>query len=142
MKIRINVRAEKQAELAKAYQAAKIVEEQLERLNLELATNAEKGRQLLRQERLSVDSLLAFRRHEEYLLAQRNHAEGQLEQIKQEIERRRIALMEADREVKVLEKLRDKAKLRHDQAESLADMKQMDEVAGRTSKNRNDNHLH
>ena len=134
LKIRENIRSEKQAELAKAYQAAKIVEEQLERVNSEIAANADKGRQLLKQERLSVDSLLAFRRHEAYLLTQRNHAEGQLEQIKQEIERRRIALMEADREVKVLEKLREKAKLRHDHAEALADMKQMDEVAGRTNK--------
>jgi len=131
LKIRENVRAEKQAELSKAYEAARIVEAELERVQAELVRNGELGRQGAQKGRISVDYLLALRRHEAFLLAQQNQAQEQLQQIQQEIERRRIALTEADREVKVLEKLREKMKDRHLQEEALAELKQMDEIASR-----------
>ena len=131
LKIRENVRAEKQAELAKAYEAARIVEAELQRVQAELVRNGELGRQATQKGRISVDYLLSLRRHEAFLLAQQNQAQEQLEQIQQEIERRRIALMEADREVKVLEKLKEKMKTKHLQEEALAELKQMDEIAGR-----------
>ena len=131
LKIRENVRAERQAELNKAYEAARIVEAELERVQKELVRNNELGREAIQQGQISVDYLLALRRHEALLLAQQNQAQEHLEQVRQEIERRRIALMEADREVKILEKLREKMKTRHLQEESLAELKQMDEIAGR-----------
>ena len=135
LKIRENVRAEKQAELGKAYEAARIVEEELQRLQSELVRCGELGREAIQKGRISVDYLLSLRRHESFLLDQQTQAQGQLEQIREEIERRRIALMEADREVKVLEKLQEKQKTKHLQEQSLAELKQMDEIAGRTGRN-------
>ena len=135
LKIRENVRAEKQAELNKAYEAARIVEDELERVRSEYAHSLEQGFRAAQQEQIDVNYLLNLRRHQAYLITQQEHATKQLEEIRQEIERRRIALMEADREVKVLEKLREKMKAKHLQEEALADQKQMDEIAGRAKTN-------
>ncbi|MCL2304839.1 MAG: flagellar export protein FliJ [Planctomycetaceae bacterium] len=134
LKIRENVRAERQTELSKAYEAARIVEEELQRVQSELVRNNELGREAIQKGQISVDYLLSLRRHEAFLLTQQSQAQEQLEQIRQEIERRRVALMEADREVKVLEKLREKMKFKHLQEEALAELKQMDEIAGRVRK--------
>ena len=95
----------------------------------------DRGLQAAQQERIDVNYLLNLRRHQLYLISQQELAIKQLEEIKQEIERRRIALMEADREVKVLEKLREKMKAKYLQEEALADQKQMDEIAGRAKTN-------
>ena len=135
LKIRENVRAEKQAELNQAHEAARLVEEELERVRGEYAHCMEQGLQAAQQEQIDVNYLLAMRRHQAYLITQQELAIKQLEEIRQEIERRRIALMEADREVKVLEKLREKMKAKYLQEEALADLKQMDEIAGRTKTN-------
>ena len=135
LKIREHVRAEKQAELNKAHEAARLVEEELERVRGEYAHSMEQGLQAAQQEEIDVNYLLGLRRHQFYLISQQELAIRQLEEIKQEIEHRRIALMEADRQVKVLEKLRDKMKAKYLQEEALADLKQMDEIAGRTKTN-------
>ncbi len=134
LKIRENVRAERQTELSKAYEAQRIVNEQLEKVKNDIADCLNEGRESILAGRVRIDHLLALRRHEAHLLAQQAHAEGQLVEIGKEIERRRIALMEADREVKVLEKLKEKMKERHHQEELKAELKQMDEIAGRQRK--------
>jgi len=134
LKIRENVRAEKQANLAKAYEAARIVEEKLGEIQSEIVHNGELGREAIQKGQINVNYLLALRRHEAFLLAQQSQIQNDLEQIRLEIERRRLALMEADREVKVLEKLREKMKAKHLREEALAELKQMDEIAGRTRK--------
>ena len=135
LKIREHVRSEKQAELNKAHEAARFVEEELERVRGEIAHSLEQGLQAAQQEQIDVNFLLNLRRHQAFLITQQEHATKQLEEIRQEIERRRIALMEADREVKVLEKLREKMKAKHHQEEALADLKQMDEIASRPKTN-------
>lgn len=131
LKIREGVRTEKQLELNKAYEAAQIVEDALQRVRTDIVRCTEEARNLIASGNVRVDYLLGMRRHEAFLLAQKSHAENQLKMIQEEIERRRIALMEADREVKVLEKLREKLKDRFLREQALAELKQMDEVAGR-----------
>jgi flagellar export protein FliJ len=46
-----------------------------------------------------------------------------------EIERRRVALLAANREVRVLEKLRERQLEQYNQAENRLDIKRLDEVA-------------
>jgi flagellar export protein FliJ len=48
-----------------------------------------------------------------------------------EMEKRRQALVAADREVRVLEKLRETWQARHKHEEQVMEMKDLDEVAGR-----------
>lgn len=132
LKIREGVRTEKQMELNKAYEAAQIVEDALQRVRSDIVRCTEEGRKCATTGgKIRVDYLIGLRRHEAFLLAQQTHAENQLKLIQEEIERRRIALMEADREVKVLEKLKEKLKDRFLREEALAELKRMDEVAGR-----------
>lgn len=131
LKIREGVRTEKQMELNKAYEAAQIVENALQQVRENILKCTEEARQLMTGGQVRVDFLIGLRRHEAFLLAQQSHAENQLKQIQEEIERRRIALMEADREVKVLEKLKEKLKNKFLKDQALAELKQMDEVAGR-----------
>ena len=50
-------------------------------------------------------------------------------QLNEEIERRRAALVEADREVRVLEKLRERKWSEHQTAELRHELRQLDEVA-------------
>lgn len=133
LKIRENIRAERQTELSKAYEAARIVEEKLEKIRSDLIACVEEGRQSILAGKISIDFLLSMRRHEAHLLTQQAEARNQLQQIQVEIERRRAAVIEADRDVKVLEKLREKLKERHIKEEALADLKQLDETAGQRS---------
>lgn len=130
LKIREHVREERQGEFIKAQEAERIILEQLDRVRGEITNCMEMGRSAIQSGRISVDYLLALRRQEAFLLTQQHHADGQLKLVREEIERRRLALMEADREVKVLEKLRDKMEERHQQEERQVELKQMDEVAG------------
>ena len=52
--------------------------------------------------------------------------------LEAEVERRRLALVEADRDVRVLEKLRERQRERHQAAAALEDVKALDEIALRT----------
>jgi flagellar protein FliJ len=55
---------------------------------------------------------------------------AQRKQLAVEIERRREALLAANREVRVLEKLRDHQMERYREEENRRDIKRLDEVAG------------
>ncbi len=50
-----------------------------------------------------------------------------------EIQRRQHAVLAADRDVKMLEKLREKQRETHRAQESLAESKELDEIAARQS---------
>jgi flagellar protein FliJ len=80
---------------------------------------------------LDVDQLLDSHRYEMVLAAQLKFIADQHAKLAVEIEKRRQALVAADREVRVLEKLRENLRERHRQEEQHVEMKQIDEVAGR-----------
>jgi flagellar export protein FliJ len=63
------------------------------------------------------------------LEAQRLQVVRQRETVQGEIERRRQVLAEANRELRVLENLRDKQAGQHRQQEERREMKRLDEVA-------------
>src|SRR4029079_8295948 len=76
-------------------------EEQL-RTNLQLARDM----QVMKAGKVDVDRLLEAQRYEGAVLVELQHVTNQRPRVAEEIERRREALVEADREVKVLEKLK------------------------------------
>ena len=59
-------------------------------------------------------------------------AEGE-QALSQEINHRRQAVVEADREVRVLEKLRERQQQQHRTEQARAESKQLDEIAARTT---------
>ncbi len=76
-----------------------------------------------------VDGLLVTHRYAGVLAAERRTLEGQLAQVRDECERRRLALVEADRQVQVLEKLRARQEAAHRKEQQRQETKELDELA-------------
>lgn len=130
-KLREAARDERRAELADAYQAEEVLLQQRYTLDSEIDQLRLNRRKAVEPGVVDVDNLLGKQRFELILLAQRAQLEQQRQQVAEEVARRRQLLIEADREVKVLDKLEEKQLDRHRQAEALTEIKQFDEIAGR-----------
>ncbi len=132
LRIRESTRDERRAELAQAYQAEEIVAGERDRISRELADLELESRLAASPGGIDVDRLLETRRYRLLLDAQRQHVAGQRDTVRAEVERRRQNLVEANREVRVLEELRKKQQGRHRKEEDRLETKQLDEVAGRS----------
>jgi len=145
-KIRENVRRERQAELAKALEAETVVRDKIESIVKDIAkvaddlrgaasgewrvaSDEENSQLTTRNSQLNVDVLIGLRRHEAWLLAQKHEAQEKLEQVLVEVERRRLAVVEADKEVKIMEKLHEKQKDKYDAEQSAKEIVAFDEIA-------------
>lgn len=129
LRLRESARDERRGELAQAYQADEIIEQQLRALHSELERIVCETREAASPGRIDADRLLAAQRHELVLRTQMRFVAQQRERLAAEIGRRRQALVEANREVRVLEKLRDRQLARHQADERRHDVKHLDEVA-------------
>jgi flagellar export protein FliJ len=116
-------------ELARALEAEAVVREKIADIVQDIAGTKAEGRKLASEGRINVDFLVGLRRHEAYLLAQKQEAEQKLEQVLTEVERRRLAVVEADKEVKILEKLHEKLKEKHDTEQNAKEIVTFDEIA-------------
>jgi flagellar FliJ protein len=131
LRLREVTRDERRSELAEAYQAAGVLAEQEGRLAEELRDNLQCIRDASHPGELDVDALLGRHRHQLLLAAQRQFLDRQRQQVEAEIELRRQRLLEADRDVKALEKLRERKRDRFKYEEHRKETKQLDEVAAR-----------
>ncbi len=129
MQLRLATRDERREELAKAYQADQLLVEQLARLRNELAELQVTARELTRPGTISVDRLINTHRYELLLGAQCGQITHQRNEVQKEIERRRQALIESDREVKVLERLRESQWEDFRADEEKLETRQLDETA-------------
>lgn len=78
---------------------------------------------------IQVERLLDASRFELLLNSQLSEVHKQQEQVDEELERRRQRLVEADRQVRTLEKLRERRLTEHEQAELRKQQILLDEVA-------------
>jgi flagellar protein FliJ len=124
-------RHEREMALAQARQAVRILDDQLAALTDEQAANQELARLALQKGSLEVDRLLDAHRYELLLAGQERHLKQQRQRIEHEAERRRLALVEADRQVKVLEKLRERQLQAFVHEEQRREINELDEVAQR-----------
>lgn len=108
LKLRNAARDERRKSLADALRAESIVSEQIGKLVEEIAELRSDAKAAASPGIIHVDRLLSFNRHELLLDANRKALIGQRQKILDEIEVRRLALVEADRDVKALEKLRER----------------------------------
>jgi flagellar protein FliJ len=132
LKIREGVRDERRAELATAYLAEQKLRERRDAAQAELDEHLSEQQQSLSQgAAVDVDRLLSTHRYQLVLRAEITVLDRQAEMLAAEIEKRRQALVAADREVRALEKLKDSQFERHRQGELLAEHKQFDEIASR-----------
>jgi len=133
IKIRDNVLKECQAELAKAYDARRILEEHLQEVERQLAEGTATARSLMQPgQTVNVDYLLGIRRQEMFLLANQEEINQQMQEIDAEIERRRDAVVAANKELKILEKLKEKRHEQYLDDEKREETKAMNEIAGRS----------
>lgn len=129
LKLRCAERDQRRQQLAEALEAQQILQQR----EKELSDETQQVRSRLRQQsepgEVQVDGLLSAHRYELVLRAHLHQLTQHKAQVAAEIERRRQALVEADRAVRTLEKLEEKQRLAHRRQEEHAERKQLDETA-------------
>lgn len=129
LRLRELARDERRGQLAEAQRIESSIAERLQAAEKQLADLLGIRTRAVQPGPLDVDRLLAAQRFELSLRVQERDIQQQLASIRAEVDRRREALVEADREVRVLEKLRDTKQERHAAAEQRSETKMLDEVA-------------
>jgi len=115
-RVREMTREQRQIDLAQAVQAAEILARQVSDLQ-NRRTEVERELREAGQAALNVDYLMSLRRYQTDIGGQMAQLDEQREQVEQEIERRRLKLADASRQVQVMERLRDQqAKAEQQQA--------------------------
>lgn len=132
LKLRERARDERRSQLAEAHRAEEMLERQGAEIDGELAALRGAYGHAAAPGRLEVDRLIEAQRYELVLRARRQLIEKQGKLLAAEVERRRQALVEADRDVRILEKLHEKQRLRHQDQHARRQAREFDEVAART----------
>jgi flagellar protein FliJ len=133
LKLREATRDERRAQLAEAYRADEILQTRLAELDRIVADLKVRYLQAAGPGPIEVDRLLEAQRYELIVTVERKTVERQRTALAVEIEKRRENLVAADRDVRVLEKLRETQAERHRDDENRQEMKVLDEVAGRAA---------
>jgi len=129
LRLRELARDERRAQLAQACRAQELLDEQRRQLDEHLSGLHRCARLAAGPGAIDVDRLLEARRFEAVLLAQRQQVDQQREAIGREVDRRRQALVEANREVHVLDSLRARQHERYLAEEGRREIKILDEIA-------------
>ena len=129
LRLRLAERDERRSDLAKALAAAEILRGQRRSLAAEQQENLDALRKVAAPGGGNVDRLIHGHRYAAILKARSAQLTGQEIQVEKEIERRREVLVEADRQVKVLEKLQSRQQSEHLRLQDRIEAKQLDEVA-------------
>jgi flagellar export protein FliJ len=131
LRLRESARDQRRSALAEAYRALDILRQRQAAVRREMDELSSDYRRANAPGSLDVDRLIRRHRHELALRANVQELARQETLICEEIERRREALAAADRDVRVLEKLRANQAQRHALEESRRETKQLDEIATR-----------
>jgi len=133
LKLREATRDERRAQLAEAYAAEDKLRARRQVIETDLANLKQLRHERTATGRVNIDIFVSASRYEAVLRHELAAIAGHEATLAVEIERRRQALMVADHEVRMLEKLRDKQRELHRQGEALLEIKQLDEIAARQS---------
>ena len=131
LKLREQTRDERRRHLVEAQRAEDMLRQQMADLDAQLAAVRAEYGAAAAPGRVLVDRLVDAQRYEIVLHTQRQERARQEQLLAAEVERRRAALLEADREVRVLEKLREKQQERQREEDARQEVKRLDEVASR-----------
>lgn len=127
LQLREAARDERRNQLAEAFRLADTLESQRQEIieNLRQVTEMRAAR----SGSINVDRLLAASRYEAVLMLEQRNVERRQAALDEEIEKRREALVAADRDVRTLEQLRDTQRERHREEGERQAMKLLDEAA-------------
>jgi flagellar export protein FliJ len=129
-----SVRDERRGQLAEALRLEESLNERSQQLDQELADLLSQAQQAAKPGRVNVDRLINAQQYEVVLRGEQQTIARQRVVLEAEIERRRESLVAADREVRTLEKLRESQQQRFRQEENAREMKVLDEVASRMTR--------
>ncbi len=131
-KLRESHRDELRGKLAEAYHAVHKLEEQQLAIADEILALQDVQRRATKGATTSVNSLLEAQRYQAVLRAQQSTLRDHSKVLSTEVERRRQNVIEADQQVRVLDKLNERRKLEHQQTLNRAEVKELDEIASRS----------
>jgi flagellar protein FliJ len=129
LRIRQAARDELRAALAEMHRVDDLLRERRGRVDAELDALRDVRRQAVAPGPIDLDRLAEFADYETALGRQQAELSHQQQIVAQEIHRRREALLEADREVRALEKLRETQAERYRQDDQRQESKRLDEIA-------------
>jgi flagellar export protein FliJ len=129
LRIREALRDERRGQLAEAQEAEQLILHRIADIERELVELQRGSFAAARLGTVNVDRLAESARYEMILKVERESADQQRQAVAAEVAKRREALVVADREVRVLEKLRDAQCQRHREDQSRREAKQLDELA-------------
>jgi flagellar export protein FliJ len=129
-KLRESVRDERRASFGDALRAQGILDEQMAAKRAEIASMVKELTVARGAGKIQVERLIQGQRYEALLRAELMMLLEQAKKVAAEVERRRELLAAADRDVRVLEKLRETQYQRFLQEEAGREIKFLDDVAG------------
>ncbi len=129
LRLRSNERDERRAELAKAYEAADILAQRQAEIEAEQADIRRQQAELVGPGHASIEKILHVQRYTLILRVNLGQLAQQQAQVAAEVERRRLVLVEADRQVRILEKLSEKKFAEYQAEELRLEMRELDEQA-------------
>ncbi len=133
LRLNESVRDERRSKLAEAFRADELLEQREAMVADEIAATRAGGRKAVTPGAVDLDRIVEAQRYEMALRARQKLLEQQRKAVGGEIERRREAVLAANREVRALEKLRERHKQRYQQDETRREVRELDEVALRTT---------
>ncbi|MGO8752374.1 MAG: flagellar export protein FliJ [Thermoguttaceae bacterium] len=131
LRLREATRDERRQQLAKAFEAEEILRRQALQVDENLAALHAHARKISGPGHVNADSLLEAQRFELTLKAHKQQLGRQQEMVRAEIEQRRAALVEANREAQILERLRERQYQRYREEENRREIRVLDEAAQR-----------
>lgn len=128
-RLRETHRDEQRSRLAEAYQAEAILSDQQQQVRDEIAQMQQLQRRCLDTGLADVNRLLDSQRYQLTLRVQQDAMQKQSRLLAAEIERRCESVVEADRQVRVLDKLEQHQREQHQREQLRLETKQYDDIA-------------
>ncbi len=129
LELRRNTRVDRQRQLAEALHAEEVISQQISDLQNELAELKSLLREAGQQTDLDVNRLLDGQRYEMVLRSQLLGLGEKLTQVREETERRRLALVEADSSVRSLEQIDESRRDDHRRLVARKQQVELDELS-------------
>ena len=128
-KLRLARRNQQRVAMAEAFRAEQVLDARRAEIQNEQSALRAMQRSATAEPYLNVARLLDVQRYELVLKTRETELANQAAMLSAEIERRRLALVEADREVRVLELLDERGRRAHRRESARLETRLLDEVA-------------
>ena len=136
LKLRCIERDRYHQELTEVLDRQKSLQESLDAVDEEIVELSARERSAFDSKNTDMVLIRDLGRHKMLLGEKRTKMRRQMELLVEEVEACRVRLLEADRAVKTLEKLREKQRLQHRIEQQRAEIKEFDEIAALRDRDR------